>query len=395
MKLGIYGGTFNPPHLGHLTSARLALDALGLDELRFVPAALPPHKRLPPDAPGPEARLEMVELAADGLLLPGRVSVSDMELSRPGKSYTADTLEQLHAQNPGAELWLMMGTDMFLTLQNWREPERITALAGICAFARTQADCGELLTIQAEHLRKTFGAKVCVLQLPQVVDVSSTRLRELLARGEGWEYLSPAVYGYILREGLYGTRADLKRLPLRELRPVALSYLKNKRIPHVLGTEQEAIRLAERYGADVEKARVAALLHDCTKKLNMEEQLELCGRYGIQLDELEQKALKLLHAKTGAAIARDVFGVDDEIYNAIWWHTTGHAHLTLLEKVIYLADYIEPSRNFPGVDKLRAVCYKDLDEGLLMGLEMTIEEMTEMGNPVHHATIEARDALKG
>ena len=153
--------------------------------------------------------------------------------------------------------------------------------------------------------------------------------------------------------------------------------------------------LAERYGADVEKARVAALLHDCTKKLNMEEQLELCGRYGIQLDELEQKALKLLHAKTGAAIARDVFGVDDEIYNAIWWHTTGHAHMTLLEKVIYLADYIEPSRNFPGVDKLRAVCYKDLDEGLLMGLEMTIEEMTEMGNPVHHATIEARDALKG
>ena len=395
MKLGIYGGTFNPPHLGHLTSARLALDALGLDELRFVPAALPPHKRLPPDAPGPEARLEMVELAADGLLLPGRVSVSGMELSRPGKSYTADTLAQLHAQNPGAELWLMMGTDMFLTLQNWREPERITALAGICAFARTQADCGELLTIQAEHLRKTFEAKVCVLQLPQVVDVSSTRLRELLARGEGWEYLSPAVYGYILREGLYGTRADLKRLPLRELRPIALSYLKNKRIPHVLGTEQEAIRLAERYGADVEKARVAALLHDCTKKLNMEEQLELCGRYGIQLDELEQKALKLLHAKTGAAIARDVFGVDDEIYNAIWWHTTGHAHMTLLEKVIYLADYIEPSRNFPGVDKLRAVCYKDLDEGLLMGLEMTIEEMTEMGNPVHHATIEARDALKG
>jgi len=215
------------------------------------------------------------------------------------------------------------------------------------------------------------------------------------ARGEGQEYLLPQVYGYILREGLYGTRADLKRLPLRELRPIALSYLKNKRIPHVLGTEQEAIRLAERYGADVEKARVAALLHDCTKKLNMEEQLELCGRYGIQLDELEQKALKLLHAKTGAATAPDAVRVGGEIYNAIWWHTTGHAHMTLLEKVIYLADYIEPSRNFPGVDKLRAVCYKDLDEGLLMGLEMTIEEMTEMGNPVHHATIEARDALKG
>ena len=202
------------------------------------------------------------------------------------------------------------------------------------------------------------------------------------------------MYGYILRNGLYNTQADLKKLTLQQLRPVALSYLKHRRIPHVLGTEEEAVRLAERYGADVEKARVAALLHDCTKKLSMEEQLELCEHYGIQLDELEQQALKLLHAKTGAAIARDVFGVDDEIYRAIWWHTTGHADMTLLEKIIYLADYIEPTRDFPGVDALRQTCYRDLDEGLLMGLEMTIEEMTNMGNPVHHATVEARDALK-
>lgn len=163
----------------------------------------------------------------------------------------------------------------------------------------------------------------------------------------------------------------------------------------MLGTEQEAIRLAARYGADVEKARRAALLHDCTKKLDMEEQLSLCRQYGIQLDELEQRALKLLHARTGAEIARDVFGVDDEIYSAIRWHTTGHANMTLLEKIIYLADYIEPSRDFPGVDRLRKVCYEDLDRGLLTGLEMTIEEMQGMGDPVHHATLEARDFLKG
>ena len=207
--------------------------------------------------------------------------------------------------------------------------------------------------------------------------------------------LPPAVYGYILRNHLYGTDVNLKNLTLSQLRPVALSYLKYKRIPHVLGTEQEAIRLATRYGADVEKARVAALLHDCTKKLDMPEQLALCRQYGIELDELEQKALKLLHAKTGAAIAREVFGVDDEIYRAIWWHTTGHADMTLLEKIIYLADYIEPSRDFPGVNDLRACVYEDLDRGMLMGLEMTIDEMTEMGNPVHHATMEARDWLKG
>ena len=182
---------------------------------------------------------------------------------------------------------------------------------------------------------------------------------------------------------------------LDQLRPIALSYLKHKRIPHVLGTEQEAIRLAERYGADVEKARRAALLHDCTKKLEMEEQLALCAQYGIELDELEQVALKLLHSKTGAAIARDVFGVDDEIYSAIYFHTTGRANMTLLEKIIYLADYIEPTRDFPGVDTLRNACYEDLDKGLLLGLEMSIEEMQRMGNPVHHATVEARDALKG
>ena len=233
------------------------------------------------------------------------------------------------------------------------------------------------------------------MTIPGVVDVSSTELREQLAAGKGAAALPPAVYGYILRHSLYGVQVDLKHLTLSQLRPVALSYLKYKRIPHVLGTEQEAIRLSERYGADVKKARVAALLHDCTKKLDMDEQLALCRHYGIELDELEQKALKLLHAKTGAAVARDVFGVDEEIYNAIWWHTTGHAGMTLLEKIIYLADYIEPSRDFPGVDKLRKVCYEDLDKGLLLGLDMSIQEMTDMGNPVHRATVEARDALKG
>ena len=99
----------------------------------------------------------------------------------------------------------------------------------------------------------------------------------------------------------------------------------------------------------------------------MEEQLALCRQYGIRLDELEQRALKLLHAKTGAAIARDLFGVDDEIYSAIYWHTTGHANMTLLEKIMYLADYIEPTRNFPGVNELRAACNESLDKGLRMG----------------------------
>ena len=396
MRIGIYGGTFNPPHLGHLTAARAVFELLGLDLLLLIPAGLPPHKALPEGSATAVQRLEMTRLAGQQLGLGDKVRTLDVELCREGRSFTSDTLEQVRAMYPGAELWLLMGTDMFLTLQAWHEPEKIFALAGVAAFGRTEEDTEPLFAAQREYLYKTYPqARIFTLTVPGVVDVSSTDLREELAQGGGGWALAPAVYGYILREGLYRTHADLKHLPLSQLRPVALSYLKHKRIPHVLGTEQEAIRLALRYGADVEKARVAALLHDCTKKLDMPQQQALCRKYGIELDELEQKALKLLHAKTGAAIARDVFGVDDEIYSAIWYHTTGHADMTKLEKIIYLADYIEPSRDFPGVDALRSACYEDLDKGLLMGLEMTIEEMTAMGNPVHRATVEARDWLKG
>ncbi|MCI8910167.1 MAG: nicotinate (nicotinamide) nucleotide adenylyltransferase [Oscillibacter sp.] len=396
MKIGIYGGTFNPPHLGHIAAARAVFELLRLDRLVLVPTGLPPHKELPAGTPTPDQRLELTRLAGEQLGLGERVETLDIELRRTGPSYTADTLAQLRERYPEDELWLLMGTDMFLTLQTWREPERILSLAGIAAFGRTEEDTEELFSVQREYLYRRYPqARIFTLTIPGVVDVSSTRLREQLARGAGGELLAPAVYGRILRDKLYGTDADLKHLPLKNLRPVALSYLKHRRIPHVLGTEQEAIRLAERYGGDVDRARRAALLHDCTKKLDMEAQTALCRQYGIQLDELERKALKLLHAKTGAAVARDVFGVDEEIYHAIWWHTTGRAGMTLLEKIIYLADYIEPSRDFPGVEDLRKVCYEDLDRGLLMGLEMTISEMEAMGNPVHRATLEARDALKG
>ncbi len=396
MKIGVYGGTFNPPHLGHITAARTVFELLKLDKLLLIPAGDPPHKSLPEGAPTKEQRFHLARFAADSLGLGDRVEVLDVELCQTGKSYTSNTLAWLHDQYPGSELWLLMGTDMFLTLQAWHEPEAILSLAGIAAFGRSEADTEERFSVQRSYLYRTYPqARIFTLTIPGVIDVSSTELRERLSKGEGGSLLPPAVYGYILREGLYGTCAGLKNLGLEELRPVALSYLKYKRIPHVLGTEQEAIHLAERWGGDVEKARRAALLHDCTKKLDLPQQKELCRYYGIELDALEQETLKLLHAKTGAAIAENVFGTDSEVTNAIRWHTTGRAGMTLLEKIIYLADYIEPNRDFPGLAELRRACYEDLDAGLLLGMEMTIKEMEERGNPVHRATLEARDALKG
>ena len=121
----------------------------------------------------------------------------------------------------------------------------------------------------------------------------------------------------------------------------------------------------------------------------MEEQLQLCRQYGIVLDDLEQKSVKLLHSKTGAAIAREVFGAPEDIYWAIFWHTTGKADMSTLEKVLYLADYMEPTRDFPGVEELRALTRRDLDAALRLGLEMSVEDLKERGVPVHHNTMEA------
>ena len=130
MKIGVYGGTFNPPHLGHAAAARAVVELLKLDRLLIIPAGLPPHKDLPAGSPTPEQRLEMTRLAADQLGLGDRVEVLDVEIHRHGKSYTADTLAALKARYPDDELWLLMGTDMFLTFQAWHEPERILSLAG-------------------------------------------------------------------------------------------------------------------------------------------------------------------------------------------------------------------------------------------------------------------------
>ena len=171
-------------------------------------------------------------------------------------AFVYDNAASLKALYPDDELWLLMGADMFLSFQTWHEPEKVASMAGIAAFGRTEEDMEPLFSVQRDRLYHEYpDIRIFTLTVPGVIDISSTELRERLAEGTGENLLPPAVYGYILRNHLYGTNADLKHLTLSQLRPVALSYLNHKRIPHVLGTEQEAIRLAERYGADIEKAR--------------------------------------------------------------------------------------------------------------------------------------------
>ena len=393
MKIGIYGGTFNPPHLGHLAAARAAIAALDLDRLMLVPAAIPPHKELPEGTPPPADRLAMAGKLADALLLPKVAEVDSLEMDRPGPSYTADTVELIHSREPEAQLWLLVGSDMFLTLHTWKEPERILKYASVCAFHRTQEDEAARFAAQKARLERDYGARVQLIPVPGLVEISSTRLRELLARGEGREYLHPSVYGYILLHGLYGTHADLRHLELPELRACSYAMMREKRVAHVQGVEEEAVRLARRWGADETMARRAGILHDCTKYLELEDQLALCRKYGVELDALEQQAVKLLHSKTGACIARAVFGELEEVYWAIFWHTTAKADMTTLEKILYVADYMEPNRDFEGVERLRALAYEDLDRALLLGVETTIQEMIDRQLPIHSNTLAARDWL--
>ncbi len=391
MKLGVFGGTFNPPHMGHVTMARTAVEQLGLDKLLLIPAGIPPHKQLPAGSATSEQRWEMVQLMAGAV---GKCAeASDMELRREGKSYTSDTLLSLREEYGDAEIWLLMGSDMFLSLHTWHAPDIICREASIAAFSRNEADERAAFEKQKAFLEQTFNARIAIMDNPYLIEVSSTELREGLSKDEGEELLPTAVWGYVQREHLYGADTDLKHLAVDELRPIALSYLKPKRMAHVLGTERTAAELARRYGVDETEARVAALLHDCTKKLELDEQLKLCEQYHIDMDDMERTTLKLQHSRTGAEIARHVFGVSDEVYRAIRYHTTGRPDMTLLEKILYIADYMEPNRKFDGVEEIRAATERSLDEGILLGLTMTIEEMKGYGTPIHHLTMDAREYL--
>ena len=395
MKIGVYGGTFNPIHLGHMQAAKFAAEYLQLDKLLLIPSGIPPHKAVAENSATGDQRLDMTALAAAAMELPGRVEVLDLELRREGKSYTVDTLRHLRGQYPDDELYLFMGTDMFLTFQHWREPAEIAKLCTLCAFGRTEADTEEIFAVQREYLAQTYAARCVSVILPKIVDISSTRLRGELAAGKGAEYLAPGVYGYILRENLYGVEKDLTRLTVDELRCVAITMLKPGRVPHVLGTEETAAKLAVRWGADEDSARRAALLHDCTKRFSRELHQVICRQYKVELDELERKEDKLLHAPTGAALAGAMFGVSADVADAIRWHTTGKADMTLLEKIIYLADYIEPTRTFCDLTELRRLAFEDLDRALLLGFTMAVEDLGKKGMAVHPNSVYARDYLKG
>ena len=388
-RIGIYGGTFNPPHVGHIQAAKQAVSTLGLTKLLMIPAYAPPHKAvLPSNSPRARQRLEMLRIAAADC---PQIEVSDLELKREGISYTWETLETVKKLYPGAELVLLMGTDMFLTFDTWKNPEKILGEVTLGVFYR--GDKGEkAAALKQKEALEAQGAKV-ILVHNDVIVISSTQMRRLLAFRCAGEFLPAGVLDYIREYNLYDTRTNWKNLPMDKLEQVVVSLLNPNRVRHVLGCRDTAVALAERWGADVTDAARAGILHDITKAIDGPLQLTLCDAYGKLLDDFSKRYPRTLHALTGSMVAQRIFGENPAVVSAIESHTTGKANMTLLEKIIYVADYMEPNRDFPGVEKLRELAFTDLDGALKLGLEMTLEHLKAQGAEVSPASRSALDWL--
>ena len=384
-RIGIYGGTFNPPHIGHIQAAQQALSALNLRKVILIPDRIAPHKELPENSPTPQQRMDMLHIAVQNR--PG-LEVSDIELKRDGVSYTWETVVQLREENPEAELVLLMGTDMFLSFHTWKYPERILENAALGVFCRGEKNERKAIFEKKEEMEQQ-GARIELVN-NEVVAISSTQMRRLLAFRCAASFLPEGVLDYIRENRLYDTRTDWKNLPMEELEPIVVRLLNPNRVKHVLGCRDTAVELARHWGADEEDAARAGILHDITKAIDGPLQLTLCEAYGKILSDFSRKYPKTLHALTGSLVAERIFGENREVVSAIEHHTTGKADMSLLEKIIYVADYMEPNRDFPGVEELRKLAYSDITAALKLGLEMTLAHLNRQGNEV---SPESREAL--
>lgn len=172
------------------------------------------------------------------------------------------------------------------------------------------------------------------------------------------------------------------------------SALNPKRLVHSLNVMDSAVKLAFEYDLDEEKAAVAGLLHDCARNIKGIEVFRLCSKFDIVVDNVTAAQPELLHGPIGAVIAKKEYGVTDEsVLRAIYYHTIGHEDMEMLEKVIFIADYIEPGRDFPGVEKIRNVAFQDMDKAMVMAFDSTLKHIISKGALIHPDAINARNFI--
>lgn len=379
MKIGVFGGTFDPVHQGHIALVETAMKELSLDMLYVMPNGNPPHKDRETDKLN---RLEMVKIAFANIR---GVQVSDYEIQKEENCYTYETLSYLKEQHPEDELYFLMGMDNLPDFFGWREPKTICKLAKLVFFGRSGYTCP---SDAAEKLKREFFAEAFFL--PFEMDISSTEIRAEIGEGTYLFHKLPfLVFQYIIRKGLYGTVAvsefDCYEEDLK-------NYIEEKRFLHSIGVSVTAYRLAQRYGEDCKQAYFAGLLHDIAKRMPLDKQLDLCKKIKLHPDEVAYP--KMLHAPAGAGFLKKHYELKDKkILSAIRYHTMGCKDMTLFDKLIYMADYIEPCRDFDGVEALRESSFDNLDKAIIQGIDTTILSLVEEHLKISPVLLDVRNAL--
>ena len=345
-KIAVFGGTFNPPHIGHVEICEklLAAKQYGIEKIIIMPCGNPPHKTA---LTGVRHRMNMCRLAFD---MP-KVEISGYEADKPDISYTYLTLEHIKKEY-GAKPYYIAGGDSMRDMRFWKEPRRVAENCEIIAVGRTYTSGAEQA---AAEFKKEFGAAVRFSDIA-VPDVSSTEIRILNSCGLDIQKLTgAAVAGYIKGNNIcneYKSYADI-------LRPL----MKEERFVHSVYTAVTAHKLAARYGLDGGKAVIAGLVHDCAKEIP---EADIKNKYGVKIpSEIAAMHRKVRHAPLGALLAPKLFGIaDPDILDAIKYHTSGNDNMKPLTKLIFIADYIEPTRGYDDTIEMYNLAFRDIDEAV-------------------------------
>jgi nicotinate-nucleotide adenylyltransferase len=398
MRIGIYGGSFDPVHNGHIAMVNSALKSGYIDLVIVIPSVRNNFKLYANKLP-PPYRLYMMAETIEGLGIKN-CYVSDVEYGIEGVSYTAVVLKKLtseeyikefllkngvkkkKAEEPHEFFWIM-GSDTLGTFETWYNPGEILNHAALLAAARP----GDTTDVEraAESIRKNLGGKVEIFRLNGVECSSSG----ITSSGDFSMVPEPA-REFIARHALYTENTKLEgvsdeaRRQFYECSVWMYKYLGAKRLLHTLNVGYLSAHLADVFGCDKDKALIAGALHDCAKELPLEKQTELAKEYSGDL--FTEK--KLLHSPAGATFARKELGIEDkEILDAICYHTTGRGNMTLLEKIVYLADKIEPSRNYTDLTPIRTAAEIDLDSAMRMTAAAVRDKFVSQGRDIHPMTV--------
>lgn len=380
-RVGIFGGTFDPVHVGHKSLADNIKQKKRLDKVLIIPTNQPPHKPNQHLLEN-EHRLAMCKL----VFTPEEgYEVSNLEFKLGGNSYTVHTLEHLRQQYPNDQLFLIIGSDMLYTFELWKDYKKIMDMATVLAGARNKDEYSSMIG-KAEWLAKQ-GGSVEVVPV-DVISISSTDIRrdsETESR-----YIDSKVADYIKQNGLYG----LNLLDIETAREIAKQNLTPDRYYHSECVAKEAVKLAEQYGADPEKAELAGILHDVMKNKDENYLLQYFSCNGIILTDIEKKIPKLWHTIAGAVFAQQEFKIDDQdIINAIRYHTTARKNMSLLEKVIFVADCNSADRIHEVVDESRKMAEKDLDHCILYNLQQNMIILLNNEMHLHPDCVQAYNSL--